>query len=103
MYIFCDNDAVVEELQKEKPKDPRMLELLQEFLYIVCSRKFSPVFKKIGTKENAVADFISRRHDPSAISTFFKAKCLPMRTPIEAPEIFLNYEQIGEPPYLHHI
>ena len=86
VYIFCDNDAVVEVLQKEKPKDPKMLELLQEFLYVVCTRKFTPIFKKIGTKANEVADFISRRHDPVATAAFFKSKHLPIRTLIEAPD-----------------
>ena len=86
IYIFCDNDAVVEVLEKEKPKDPKMLELLQEFLYIVCTRKFSPIFRKIGTKANKVADFISRCHDESKIASFFKRKSLPMHTPIVAPD-----------------
>ena len=86
VYIFCDNDSVIEVLDKEKPKDPRMLELLKEFLYIVCTRKFSPVFKKIGTKANEVADFISRRHDPEATQVFFKSKGLPPRNYIDAPD-----------------
>ena len=80
VYIFCGNDAVVEVLEKEKPKDPKMRELLQEFLYIVCTRGFTPVFRKIGSKANAVADFISRRHDPAAIASFFQSEGLPMRT-----------------------
>ena len=86
VYIFCDNDSVIEVLDKEKPKDPRMLELLKEFLYIVCTRKFTPVFKKIGTKANEVADFISRRHDPEATASFFKSKGLPPRDLIDAPD-----------------
>ena len=84
VYVFCDNDAVVEVLEKERPKDPKMLELLQEFLYIVCSRKFTPIFRKIGTKENAVADYISRCHDHTLIANYFKSNNLPMRTPIVA-------------------
>ena len=80
--IFCDNDSVVEVLDKERPKDLRMLQLLQEFLYIVCTRKFSPVFRKIGTKENAVADYISRCHDHNLISKYFEEKNLPMRKPV---------------------
>ena len=86
VYIFSDNDAVVEVLEKEKPKDPNMLELLQEFLYIVCTRKFTPVFRKIGTKENEVADFISRCHDKTKIAAYFKKKDLPMRTPVTASD-----------------
>ena len=56
VYIFCDNDAVVEVLEKKKPKDEKMLELLREFLYIVCSKKFTPAFKKIGSKDNLTVD-----------------------------------------------
>ena len=84
VYIFSDNDAVVEVLEKERPKDPKMMELLREFLYVVCTRRFTPIFRKIGTKENEVADFISRCHDEHKISSFFKQKNLPMRTPIPA-------------------
>ena len=86
VYIFSDNDSVVEVLEKEKPRDPKMLELLQEFLFIVCTRKFTPIFRKIGTKENEVADFISRCHDYVEISAYFKKKNLPMRTPITAQD-----------------
>ena len=85
-YIFCDNDAVVEVLEKEKPKDPKLLELLKEFLYIVCTRRFTPIFKKIGTKSNEIADFISRRHDPVAISDFFSTKNIPPKKCIKVAD-----------------
>lgn len=84
VYIFSDNTAVVEVLDKERPRDPRMLDLLREFLYIVCTRKFTPIFRKIGTKENYVADFISRCHDETKINDYFLSKQLPMRTPVVA-------------------
>ena len=86
VYVFCDNVAVVEVLDKEKPKDPRMLQLLQEYLYIVCTRGFTPVFKKVGTADNDLADFLSRNHDKSATKSYFKSKNLPMRTCIPAPD-----------------
>ena len=86
VYVFCDNTAVVEVLDKERPKDPRMLELLQEYLYIVCTRGFTPVFRRVGTKENDVADFISRNHDPATIASFFHDKGLPMRAPVPVPD-----------------
>ena len=86
VYIFCDNVAVVEVLDKERPKNPKMLELLQEFLYIVCSRRFTPVFRRIGTKANKVADFISREHDPQKIASFFIAEDLPARLQVKAPD-----------------
>ena len=86
VYIFCDNTAVVEVLEKERPKDPGMQELLREFLFIVCSRGFTPVFRRIGTKSNATADFISRRHDKLATQEFFAANNLPQRQLVEAPD-----------------
>jgi hypothetical protein len=86
VYIFCDNTAVVEVLDKEKPKDPKMLELLQEFLYIVCTREFTPIFRRIGTKENYAADYISRCHDHEMIARYFQSQKLPMRTPIVAAD-----------------
>ena len=72
VYIFSDNDAVIESLEKEKPKDPEMLKLVREFLYLVCTKKFTPVFRKIGTKQNWLADFISRCHDYDNTQKFFK-------------------------------
>ena len=86
VYIFCDNTSVVEVLEKERPRDPKMLELLQEFLYIVCTRKFTPIFRRIGTKENSTADYISRCHDPVMIAGYFESHNLPMRTPVLAPD-----------------
>ena len=86
VYVFCDNSAVVEVLDKEKPKDPRMQELLREYLYIVCTRGFTPIFRKVGTKENQVADFISRNHDQSCISSYFLSNDHPMRTWVPAPD-----------------
>ena len=86
VYIFCDNTAVVEVLSKEKPRDPRMLELLREFLYIVCTRRFTPVFRKISTSDNYIADFISRCHDHTKISNYFLSKALPVPSPVKASD-----------------
>jgi hypothetical protein len=86
VYMFCDNVAVVQVLDKERPKDPKMLELLQEFLYIVCTRGFTPIFRRVGTKENETADFISRNHDHARIASHFQLKGLPMRTHVAAPD-----------------
>ena len=90
VYLFCDNDAVVETLDKEKPKDPKMQDLLREFLYIVCTKKFTPVFRKIGSKENFVADFISRCHDHPTTLDFFVRNDLPARKLVMVPDHFFN-------------
>ena len=86
IYIFCDNVAVVEVLDKERPKDAKMLQLLQEFLYIVCTRGFTPVFRRIGTKDNKLADFISRNHSSESIDLYLKSNDYPMHTRVEAPD-----------------
>ena len=90
VYLFCDNEAVVETLEKQKPKDPRMQDLLREFLFLVCTRKFTPVLRKIGTKANWCADFISRCHDAEATSAFFMRNNLPVRKLVEVADNLFN-------------
>ena len=90
VYVFCDNDAVIESLEKQKPRDKKMQELLREFLYIVCTRKFTPIFRKIGTKVNFVADFLSRCHDQDSILEFFSKHNLPHRRRVAAPDNLFN-------------
>ena len=80
----------MEVLEKERPRDPKMLELLREFMYIVCTRKFTPVFRKIGTRENKVADKISRCHDPALLKNYFHDNQLPVRSPIVALDTFFT-------------
>ena len=78
--IFCDNDAVCDTVTYRKPRDQALLSLLREFLFLVVTRKFFPVVRKIGTKENEIADFISRRFDDEGCSQIFsKFNLLDMR------------------------
>ena len=90
VYLFCDNDAVIESLDKQKPRDPRMQELLREFLFIVCTRKFTPIFRRIGTKQNFVADFLSRCHNLESTSEFFTKNSLPHRKFVAVPDHLFN-------------
>ena len=90
VYVFCDNVAVLETLEKEKPSDTKLQELLREYLYVVCTRGFTPKFRTVGTKDNEVADFISRRHDPVATSAFFSTKGHPKRSLVEVPDSMFN-------------
>ena len=71
IVLFCDNDSVCDTIVYKKPKDPSLLSLLREFLYVVVTKKFFPVLRKIGTKENVLADFISRRFDTEASAVLF--------------------------------
>ena len=86
VVIWCDNDAVVDTIVYKKPKDPALLSLLREFLYIVVTKKFFPVLRKIGTKENCLADFISRRHDTAAAIAEFGKVGLDNMNPIHVTD-----------------
>ena len=90
VYVFCDNVAVVETLEKQKPKDIKLQELLREYLYVVCTRGFTPKFRVVGTKANLVADFISRRHDPEATTSFFTKNNHPQRALVQVPETYFK-------------
>ena len=50
---------------------PLMGRLLQQFLFIVVSKKFVPVLRKIDTKKNEIADFLSRRYDEEGARSVF--------------------------------
>ena len=84
--IFSDNDAVVDVINFEKPRDPVMLSLLREFIFIVCEKKFVPVLRKIGTHENNLADHISRRFDQEAARDLFEQHNLLDMKHITAPD-----------------
>jgi hypothetical protein len=90
VYIYCDNDAVVESLEKEKPKDSEMQKLVREFSYQVCIKKFTPVFRKISSKDNWVADFISRCHDTKLIKQFVEVNKLKCRNLVQVPDVYFE-------------
>ena len=90
IYIYCDNDAVVEVLDKEKPKDEKMMALLWEFTYIFCTKGFTPVFRKVGTKNNFLADYISRCHDPDLTKKYFLEKGVPLKKKVNVPDTLFN-------------
>ena len=71
VQIYCDNDAVCDVITYNKPKDPKMQQLLREFLFFVCTYNFMPVVSKIGTKENLIADFLSRNFNLKDANDFF--------------------------------
>ena len=75
--IYCDNDSVCDVVTNLKPKDPQMQRYLREFLYWVCLYNFQPIVSKIGTKENHIADFISRNYNPIDASKFLSEQGYP--------------------------
>ena len=68
---------MVDTINFRKPKDAVLLSLLREFFYIVVTMKFFPVVRKIGTRENCLADHISRRYDREAAKEVFQNAGLP--------------------------
>ena len=69
--LHCDNSAVVQTINYQKPKDPLMQQCLREFLYQVTTHKFEPVMVRIPTNDNFIADFISRNHSEEDIMRKF--------------------------------
>ena len=82
VYIFCDNDSVVDTIVNQKPRDPAMNTLLREFLYIVCLKKFFPIVRKIDTKSNLLADHISIRYDEESAVQLFTSRGKPGMTKV---------------------
>ena len=80
VQIFCDNDAVCDVVSYLKPKDSKMQVYLREFLYWVCRYNFHPIVSKIDTKENDIADFLSRNYSDSDADLFFTRENLPPQT-----------------------
>ena len=67
-----------------------MLKLLREFIYIVCEKKFIPVLRKISSKDNALADHISRRFDEESAREVFRKHGLTDMTLVAAPDTFFR-------------
>ena len=90
--IYCDNDSVCDTCFYQKPKDPSFQKLLREFLYWVCTFNFFPVVQKIGTKENHIADFISRSHDSIEIENYFSSIGLTNQKNVPIPSDWFNFK-----------
>ena len=90
--IFCDNDSVCDTCVYQKPKDPALQQLLREFLYWVCKFNFFPVLEKISTKDNNVADFISRNYSPADIEKYFLSCGYPKQSQVSIPLDWFNFQ-----------
>ena len=94
VYIFCDNSAVVSVLDGGKPRDAALQALLREFLYIVCTRRFTPIIRHIGTERNCVADFLSRNHEECKIDTFIEKHSLGLKHRRKIPDAFFKLNAV---------
>ena len=86
IQIFCDNDPVCDVIDGERPTDPKILSLLREFKFLVCKYRFYPVMRKIDTKENIIADHISRQHEDEAAQAVFNSYRLGHIALLDAPD-----------------
>ena len=80
IQIYCDNDAVCDTVFYLKPKDQSMQQYLREFLFWVCFYNFHPIVSKIASKENDIADFLSRNFSKTDADNFFAREKLPPQT-----------------------
>ena len=80
VVIFSDNDSVCDVISYLKPKDPGMQMYLREFLFWVCRYNFHPIVSKISTKDNDIADFLSRNYFESDANSFFARENFPAQT-----------------------
>ena len=89
--IYCDNEAVVKTMVYQKPQDPELQKCLREMLFYACKFHFQPVFLRISTEDNDIADFISRVHDPEAITAKFIARGLNDMKQIDVPDEMFDF------------
>ena len=85
ILIFCDNDSVCETCVYQKPHIIQMQQLLREFLFWVCKFNFHPILQNICTKENHIADFISRNHNKVDIDNYFCLQGYSVQNKINIP------------------
>ena len=84
--LHCDNDSVCDTITYQRARDPELQKCLREFLLYVCKFNFFPVILKIGTKENFIADFISRNFDSEDILTMFESHKITDMTAVETSD-----------------
>ena len=92
IMIFCDNTAVCETCTNQKPKDLPMQQLLCEFLFWVCKYNFCPVLQKISSKDNHIADYISRNHNPDDIEKYLDANGFPNQKKVVIPLEWYSFQ-----------
>ena len=89
--LFVDNTAVCQTCTNQKPSDVTMAAFLREFLYLVVHYKFHPVVSYIGTKENFVADYLSRNFSGKEAKIFFKSHDMGLMSLRPAPDYLFRF------------
>ena len=68
-----------------------MAAFLREFLYLVILYKFHPVVSHIGTKENFIADHLSRYYSEEAAKAFFQSLGMENMILEEVPDFMFKF------------
>ena len=89
--MYCDNEAVCKTIIYQKPQDLELQRCLREFLFHVCKFRFQPVILRVSTKDNEIADFISRVFDQPSIENMFLAKGLPGMKEVKIDDEMFNF------------
>ena len=89
--IYCDNEAVCKSIIYQKPKDLELQRCLRELLYYVCKYKFQPIILRVSTKDNDIADYISRVYDNFSINQMFIKKGLEGMKQIEVTDDMFDF------------
>ena len=89
--LFVDNTAVCQTCINQKPSDPTMAAFLREFLFLVVLYKFHPVVSYIGTKDNFIADYLSRNFSPDQARHFFKSHNIEQMTLRQVPDHMFRF------------
>ena len=90
--LYCDNDAVCDTCTLQKPKGPKLQQLLREYLFWVCTFNFFPIVEKISSKENCVADFISRVYNSNEIDDYFCKSGYSAQSRVDIPSSWFNFQ-----------
>ena len=89
--IYCDNESCVQTITHQKPSDPALQECLRELFYHACCFKFQPVLLRVSTKDNDIADFISRNHNKHDIEAKFLSKGFSSMKPVEITDTMFTF------------
>ena len=89
--LFVDNTAVCQTCTYQKPSDPTMAAFLREFLYLVVLFKFHPVVSHIGTKENVIADYLSRNFSQKEAKVFFRSHNMENMSLVQVPDYMFKF------------
>jgi hypothetical protein len=89
--LFVDNTAVCLTCTNQKPSDPLMSAFLREFLFLVVKFKFHPIVKHIGTKENYIADYLSRNFSADEAAIFFASLNMAEMKQLPVPDDMFTF------------